>query len=126
MNTELELLKRIDERNYLTEREHREFYGIVEKALINAQDIKEENTRYKNLEEELGCPLEVVFKAINQDYIYFKYLANWVGRKVKVIKSIKLGIKGYYIEIIIDNMAFETVWLKDYKKTWWLKEDRSE
>lgn len=37
MNKELEFLKRIDTKNYLTEREHRDFYSVVEKALLNAE-----------------------------------------------------------------------------------------
>ena len=34
MSKELECLKRIDTKNYLTEREHRDFYSVVEQALI--------------------------------------------------------------------------------------------
>lgn len=37
MNKYLECLKRIDTKNYLTEREHRDFYSEVENALIKAQ-----------------------------------------------------------------------------------------
>jgi len=36
-NYELSCLKRIDERNYITEREHKEFYKVVETA-INKKD----------------------------------------------------------------------------------------
>ena len=37
MSKELEFLKRIDTKNYLTEREHRDFYSVVEKALLKAE-----------------------------------------------------------------------------------------
>ena len=37
MNKELEYLKRIDTKNYLTEREHRDFYSVVEQALQKAE-----------------------------------------------------------------------------------------
>ena len=37
MNKELEFLKRIYTKNYLTEREHRDFYSVVEKALLKAE-----------------------------------------------------------------------------------------
>ena len=37
MSKELECLKRIDTKNYLTEREHRDLYSVVEKALLNAE-----------------------------------------------------------------------------------------
>ena len=37
MNKELECLKRIDTKNYLTEIEHKEFYSVVEQALIKSE-----------------------------------------------------------------------------------------
>lgn len=40
MSKEFECLYRIDKRNYLTEREHKEFLGVVEKALIKFEKIK--------------------------------------------------------------------------------------
>lgn len=40
MSKELECLDRIDKRNYLTEREHKEFLGVVEKALIQTEKDK--------------------------------------------------------------------------------------
>lgn len=40
MGKELECLDRIDKRNYLTEREHKEFLGVVEKALTEYEKIK--------------------------------------------------------------------------------------
>ena len=39
MSKELKALKRINEKNYLTEREHREFYSIVEQALQRLEVI---------------------------------------------------------------------------------------
>lgn len=40
MSKELECLDRIDKRNYLTEREHKEFLGVVEKAIKEYETIK--------------------------------------------------------------------------------------
>ena len=136
MNTELELLKRIDERNYLTEREHKEFYGIVEKALINAQDIEKENAEYKNLEKKFGCSLDFIFKVLSAPEIYLEGM-NVYSEYNKEFRFHR--VRNDYIlnpEIFIyKNVQFLFVnrWsygydlrLKDYKKTWWLKEDRSE
>lgn len=50
MSKELEALKRIDERNYLTEREHKEFREIVEQALKRL-----ESTENVNPNEALEC-----------------------------------------------------------------------
>ena len=56
MSKELEVLKRIDERNYLTEREHREFYKLVEQALQRLEEIDNSNPSevLKCLEEWYG------------------------------------------------------------------------
>ena len=40
MSKELECLDRIDKRNYLTEREHKEFLGVVEKVITKFDKIK--------------------------------------------------------------------------------------
>lgn len=70
---------------------------------------------YKDLEEELDCPLEVVFKALKQDYIYTK------GGRCSGLELGTFGDKwciccGLRLQIRVDG----------YKKTWWLKEDKSE
>ena len=65
MSKELECLKRIDAKNYLTEREHRDFYSAVEKALLNAETIQQ---ALLNSEKELKA-LEIIKKK-----------SVWVGR----------------------------------------------
>lgn len=42
-------------------------YLTIKQALLKAQEQEKENARYKRLEEELGCPLEVVFKALKDN-----------------------------------------------------------
>ena len=79
--------------------------------------------QYEDIEEELGCPLEVVFKALKNDF-YFKY-------KDKIISSndylfqIRTNIRGNWIfDIISDNLSLLSIKFKDYGKTWALtKED---
>ena len=86
--------------------------------------------KYKDLEEQLGCPLEVIFKAIqngiytNWDWYYDEFDIN---AELSHIDNVYYGVNpfgkisimfGYKKETIID--------LKDYKKTWWLKKDKSE
>lgn len=53
MSKEFECLDRIDKRNYLTEREHKEFLGVVEKALTEYEAIKnaEPSKALKDVEE---------------------------------------------------------------------------
>ena len=104
-----------------------EEFETIKQALIKAQEQEKENTRYKQLEEQLGCPLEVIEQLFSQDFIYFKYPANVQIMKVKVCKGLSYGTNlGWHVTCIYDNIVFEYLSLKDYKKTWWLKEDRSE
>lgn len=51
MSKELECLDRIDKRNYLTEREHKEFLGVVEKAIKEYEAI--DNANHSEALEEL-------------------------------------------------------------------------
>ena len=86
--------------------------------------------KIEDLEEKLGCPLEVIFKAIysgiytNWDWYYDEFDIN---AELSHIDNVYYGVNpfgkisimfGYKKETIID--------LKDYKKTWWLKDDKSE
>ena len=73
----------------------------------------------EDLEEKLGCPLEVVFKAI-EDGIYDKK-----GEERSVNFDYNKWEKEYYFNAFSydDNIK---LYLRDYKRTWWLKKDRSE
>lgn len=81
--------------------------------------------RLEDLEEQLGCPLEVREKALIKDFIWY----DDNGRLIQVIpmNSGYIMEKGKKIAVLncIYNFNF---WLaikcKDYKKTWWLKEDK--
>ena len=93
----------------------------------NVQELYLKLNKYEKLEAELGCPLEVIAKLFGQKFIYFKYPANVQIMKVKVIKGLSYGSNlGWYFTCIYDNLNFIYISLRDYKKAWWLKEDRSE
>ncbi len=94
----------------------------IKQTLFKSQEMEKENARYKQLEEQIGCPLEVRCKVVSDSHIYDE---NGIEYDVVYIH------KEYFdCEDPLDNdigytklCAFE--W-KDYKKTWWLKADRSE
>ena len=94
--------------------------NTIKQALLKAQEQEKENARYKQLEEQLGCPLEVRERALTNGI----YIKNIYGDMVnfKVMLVYKNKELGYYFRIINDG----AVLLKDYKKTWFLKEDKSE
>ena len=80
--------------------------------------LKEQNAKYKQLEEQIGCPLEVVFKAIYSGIYYIYPNGNIV-----LERSFKLNHYSSGWCLIKPKLNFK---LEDYKKTWWLKRDRSE
>jgi hypothetical protein len=103
-----------------------------------ASQVVHELLGYKQLEEELGCSLEVVVKAlkngvyvldeetggtklilrgfINSTQDYEDGTFGFIDDRYWAMK--KLEVTGLCVPIYY-------AW-KDYKKTWWLKEDKSE
>lgn len=85
---------------------------MVEKELLYAE-------KYHNLEEQLGCTLEVLFKALNGVIYYMDDECLEYAVNPYLVKD----DKGLAFDIF-DLGSW--VYLSDYKKTWWLKEDKSE
>ena len=96
--------------------------------------------KLEDLEQDLGCPLEVVFKAIEDGIVIIgdidKYgdMTLWLDKKPLIAL---VGEKRNFEEprlIKYNEWCFSCesgsysgcVALKDYQKTWWLKSDRSE
>ena len=93
-------------------------------------------------EEELGCPLEVVFKAMTMGiivrnhedlieigysdrrdkYVYFSteeiYLKNWQSHGIEKTTN--------RFQITYGDDGEWCVYLEDYQKTWWLKGEKNE
>lgn len=57
--TSKECLKRIDEKNYLTEREHKEFLSIVEKDLDQLEELEEQVAALDNSVNNLALDLDI-------------------------------------------------------------------
>ena len=96
-------LKRIDEKNYLTEREHKEFYNIVETALAKHKALKRK-------EVEIGCPLEVRCNVYTGVKVFSEE-----GKKYNVTYTYKDGF------ITDENRYF---YWKNFQKNWWLNENK--
>jgi hypothetical protein len=82
----------------------------------------------EDLEEQLGCPLDVAVKALLNG-IYESY-TDFSDNTTKTRHRDVRGV-GEYGLIVINILCHyaecdETFEYKDYKKTWWLKEDKSE
>ena len=91
MMKELEALKRIDEKNYLTEREHKEFYSIVENALLKAQ------AQEKMLNEALKLNGEWAEELDDKNDI------------IRIIykKNVDIRNPKHYIEVYSDDVALK-------------------
>ena len=109
----------------LTRYEPREYsmfpYQLKDDELSTKLDSIHKLGKLEDLEEDLGCPLEVVFKAIKN------------GVHIKIDDE-EIDIEGWKLSIfieeqcfIINEMLFRTkLPFSDYGKTWWLKGDRRE
>ena len=94
---------------------------------IDKQEFINKLGELEDLEEELGCPLEVAFKALKNGF-YDKY-GNWYKTETDKFNlnydwPLSNPNDKYLIFDIEDT--YDYFKLADYKKTWWLKEDRSE
>lgn len=76
---------------------------------------------YRKLTEKLGCPLDVVFKAlIDGVYIEVEHLPDIIERPRLYYSD---DFKCYCLEMLYGEYVVK---LKDYQKTWWLKGDNNE
>lgn len=82
---------------------------------------------YNNLTDELGCPLDVREQALTKDFI-------WYDDNSHLIQVIPMN-SGYIMEkgkktAVLNCIYNFNLWLmikcKDYKKTWWLRKDKTE
>lgn len=115
----------------------------VEEFTLNHKlrnDLLNKLGQLEDLEEEIGCPLEVVFKAIEDgiviigDINQYGNMTLWLANKpLEALVGEKLDFEEPRL-IKYNEWCFSCdggsyrgcVRLKDYTKSWWLKEDRSE
>lgn len=81
-------------------------------------DLYNKLGKLEDLEEEVGCPLEVLGKVIKNEYVVVEDKKGELIFKLAIIKNEKIWIKWKGKECYLP--------IEDYKKTWWLKEDKSE
>ena len=103
-------------------------------ATKDKQEFINKLGRFEDLEEQLGCPLEVVAQALSRGfYIDINKVEMDPPLKsptedlllVNCPKDFRLNLWYERIEVASFGHYLE-IYLKDYKKTWYLKEDKSE
>ena len=90
--------------------------------------------KLEDLEDELGCPLEVVAQALSRGfYIDISKveidppLKNPSGDLILINRPKDFRLNLWYERIEVASFGhYLEVYLKDYKTTWWLETDRSE
>ena len=105
------------------------FHNAITNRLNEIADKLDKYKEYKNLEEQIGCSFDILFKALTDGVwvevdpidISFEnpetmYLEEFVSLEKKLDGTLCLNARDY-----VDELE-----LKDYKKTWWLKKDKSE
>lgn len=88
-------------------------------ALLEAQEQEKENATYRQLGGRLGCPLCVLLKARKNKRIF-------LNRANKYVKIIDISIYDEPYIKYLDDLYASSVLLKEYKKSWWLKKDKTE
>lgn len=92
--------------------------------------------KLEDLEERLGCPLDFIFKVLQAPKIYIEGMnvrSEYDDSFKFHSKTNNYIINPYAIGGKKPEFLFVDRWsygydlrLKDYKKTWWLREDKSE
>ena len=117
--------------------------GYYEPDNSNYLDITNKLGKLEDIEDELGCPLDVVFKAINQNYIYIKmYDRDEYGNLYEPYELVMYKQENVVLSRTKNHnpvnkwcLSFwggwnslwvACVYLDEYGKNWWLKEDKSE
>jgi len=112
----------------------------IEKYILKAQEQEKKNAEYKQLEQQLGCPLDMVLNLVKETNKLDEHCRTqdiWFDYKGKLISGSFATLKYHNNEFIIEVETYEMfdsnydcdsyeLLVKDYKKTWWLKEDKSE
>ena len=84
--------------------------------------------KLEDLEEEIGCPLEVRCAVVPDSYIY-TFGTTMENQDVitqrHIVTISKEGFTILYATATGKERKMKLSW-KAYKKTWWLKEDKSE
>ena len=97
------------------------------KELLFVSELMNKLGKLEDLEDELGCPLDVVFKALKEG-IWFKsddFITKNLEKDLATRPRLYYSddFKRYRFEI---GFGLHYVSLKDYSKTWWLKGDKDE
>ena len=118
-------MSRLTEKN----KNDRHYSISITKNLL--RDAYDKLGKLEDLEEQLGCPLEVVGRLLlhKEHYIYIVEKSKLTDEDF-MNKHTIVGVSEFGVCILTTNCILKTEpkyykW-NDYRKTWWLKEDKLE
>lgn len=100
-----------------------EKYIIGSDGVTSKQMCLNKLGKLEDLEEQLGCSLEVILKLVDQNELYYQFyneLQHWTSIKVDLRKKVV-----WYCKQVGGHYACSQP-LSNYGKTFWLKKDKSE
>ena len=97
-----------------------EKYIIGSNGVTSKQMCLDKLGELEDLEEQIGCPLEVVFKAL-QNGVYYEDVANNMRY---MVADLHCNLAGDFVFYFDDEEC--CLLARNYKKTWWLRKDKSE
>jgi len=91
-------------------------------------DLYNKLGKLEDLEEQLGCPLEVVFKALENGIYIKNSIYNGVPEYIRTVGLVYMNdMYGFALTCFNEKAEQMGIYLaSEYKLTWWLKEDKSE
>lgn len=106
-------------------------YSDVIVNTVDREDIVLSKLKhYEDLEDELGCPLDVVFRALKEGISYNREdvartynVKEWLDFATRPRLYYSNDFECWCFELFLGGYVLQ---LEDYGKTWWLKGDRSE
>lgn len=110
--SEIERLNKLGKLEDLMEKYKIENTDVLEKIIVR-------HDSYTMLEEELGCPLEVL-SIISKNGFYYDY------GYIPPYRISRIDIFNKEIMYYDEEKDYFIVKIENYKKTWWLKENREE
>lgn len=111
-------------------------FDNLNKQMKSINEAVDKAEKYDKINQKLGCSLDVIFKALEQQNIYTFYQdANGIEKseerpayQLELFDHVydeKDGDEYYVFKPYISD-EFYKFYLADYQKKWWLREDKSE
>ena len=94
------------------------YSDVVVNAIDRENIVLTKLKHYEDLEEEIGCPLNVLFKAMKDQDIYHHFF------DIVEVEGLYVDAGGIWNFYCSEPLC--SVRLENYGKTWWLKGDRKE